>query len=268
MDRSKTTPSLLPSAKEMLEFIQLFAATLLVAGSQTSRVDRTVGRIAHAYGFGVELAILSRHFMLTVVRPGENGQPPERRTAVSTLTGAAPNFQRVAALNALSWRIADERPPLAEAERRYRAICAVPPISPRLLRWLVPSASAALCRLFGGDAIAMLVVFCATFAGYYLRQKTAQVRLDTKISFVLCSFAASLLTAPGVLLHWGGTPETATATSVLFLIPGLPLLNAVLDVLDGHVLLGMARLIQAATLIVCIALGLSFTMLLVGMDSL
>ena len=42
----------------------------------------------------------------------------------------------------------------------------------------------------------------------------------------------------------------------------------VLDVLDGHVLLGMARLIQAATLIVCIALGLSFTMLLVGMDSL
>ena len=52
------------------------------------------------------------------------------------------------------------------------------------------------------------------------------------------------------------------------LIPGIPLINAMLDILDGHVLMGVSRLIQASTLIICIALGLATTMLLMGVDSL
>ena len=46
------------------------------------------------------------------------------------------------------------------------------------------------------------------------------------------------------------------------------LINAMLDILDGHVLMGVSRLIQASTLIICIALGLATTMLLMGVDSL
>lgn len=58
------------------------------------------------------------------------------------------------------------------------------------------------------------------------------------------------------------------AASVLFLIPGIPLINAMMDILDGHVLMAVSRLVQASTLIVCIALGLALTMLLLGVDSL
>ena len=72
----------------------------------------------------------------------------------------------------------------------------------------------------------------------------------------------------GVLLHLGNTPQTGMAGSVLCLIPCLPLVNAMLDILDGHVLMGLSRLIQASTLIICIALGLATTMLLMGVDSL
>ena len=53
------------------------------------------------------------------------------------------------------------------------------------------------------------------------------------------------------------------ATSVLFLIPGGPLINGVIDIVEGHVLNGIARLTSALMLIVCIAIGLSATLMIV-----
>ena len=256
------------TAKELIEFIQVYASTLLAAGGQTSRVDRTACRIARAYGFEVELAIFPKHLMLSVIKPAEGGIPAERRTAVSSIVSGAPNFQRVAALNALSWSIADENLSLAKAREHFSAICAVPTLNPVLLRFLVACANAAFCGLFNGDAVAMGLVFCATFLGFYLRQKLLHWGLDLKVTFFLCSFAASLVASLGVLLHLGNTPQTGMAASVLFLIPGIPLINAMLDILDGHVLMGVSRLIQASTLIICISLGLATTMLLMGVDSL
>ena len=55
-------------------------------------------------------------------------------------------------------------------------------------------------------------------------------------------------------------------TSVLFLIPGVPLINSILDILEGHVLVGLSRTINATILIICIALGLSMTLLILGKD--
>ena len=59
------------------------------------------------------------------------------------------------------------------------------------------------------------------------------------------------------------TSEIALATSVLYLVPGVPLINGVIDIVEGYILSGFARLVQASLLIVCIAIGLSFTLLLV-----
>jgi len=50
---------------------------------------------------------------------------------------------------------------------------------------------------------------------------------------------------------------------VLFLVPGVPLINGVIDIVEGHVLIGCSRLIGALLLILCIAVGLSVTLLMV-----
>ena len=69
-----------------------------------------------------------------------------------------------------------------------------------------------------------------------------------------------------VLLDWGTTPESAMATSVLYLVPGVPLINGIIDIIEGHVLAGVSRLINALLLIVCLSLGLLCAMLLIGGD--
>lgn len=253
-----------PSAWEVNDFLRVFCAALLALGAQTARVDRNAVRIAGAFGFAVDLAVFPKHLMLSVT--SANGR--DRRTSVGSIKAGAPDFQKVAGLNALGWRIVDERLSLEEARQSLDAILSGPRYHPALVRILVACANAAFCRLFEGDATAMGLVFIATLAGFYLRQLLVRWRVDGKIVFFLCAFAASLLAAPGVLFHWGTTPQTALAASVLFLIPGIPLINAMLDIMDGHALMGFARAVQASILIACIALGLALTMALLGVSSL
>ena len=66
-----------------------------------------------------------------------------------------------------------------------------------------------------------------------------------------------------VALTFDTTSDVAIATSVLFLIPGVPLINGVIDIVEGHILNGIARLTSALMLIVCIAIGLSGTLMIV-----
>ena len=64
-------------------------------------------------------------------------------------------------------------------------------------------------------------------------------------------------------LSFDCTAEICLATSPLFLVPGVPLINGIIDILDGHVLIGFSRIVNAMSLIVCIAVGLSMTLIMV-----
>jgi len=75
-----------------------------------------------------------------------------------------------------------------------------------------------------------------------------------------------MIGSTGYLFGWGTTPDMALGTSMLYLVPGVPLINGVMDIIDGHVLAGFSRLVNACMLIICIALGLSFTLLITGIS--
>ncbi len=246
-----------PDVRRVSEFLQTFCVVMLAGGAQTLRVERNARRIGMAYGMAVELAMFSRHIMLTVSAGGESC------TAVRSLPAGGPNFTRVQALNALGWRMVNEHLPLEEAWQEMEHILALPSVPPVRLCLLVACANAAFCRLFEGDAVAMLLVFVATLIGFSVRQLLGRVGMNPKIVYLCAAFCASLTASCGVVWELGTTPQTALGVSVLFLIPGIPLINAVQDILDGHVLMGIVRAVQAGMLIAAIALGLSLTMLLV-----
>jgi uncharacterized membrane protein YjjP (DUF1212 family) len=108
----------------------------------------------------------------------------------------------------------------------------------------------------------MAIVFSATLVGLYLKQAMLKKGINTYMVFITSAFIASLC-ASMTLMFKGITSSTALATSVLYLVPGVPLINGVIDIVEGHVLTGFARLTEAALLIICIAIGLSFTLFMV-----
>lgn len=87
-------------------------------------------------------------------------------------------------------------------------------------------------------------------------------RMDPIFTLVVVGLANASLCATAAL-RFDCTAEIALATSPLFLVPGVPLINGVIDIMEGHVLMGVSRLVNALLLIVCIAVGLSATLLMV-----
>ena len=122
-------------------------------------------------------------------------------------------------------------------------------------------ANASFCRLFGGDWTAVGIVFTATLVGFAAKQRMQAHGVNHYLVFIVAAFMASLCASAA--LRFDCTAQTALATSPLFLVPGVPLINGVIDIVEGHILIGFSRLINALLLIVCIAVGLSATLLMV-----
>ena len=56
----------------------------------------------------------------------------------------------------------------------------------------------------------------------------------------------------------------ALVSSVLFLVPGVPFINSIKDMIKGYPLVGLSRGVTAVLTIFAIALGLLLAMQLVG----
>ncbi len=251
--------------QELLNFLLEYSTSLMGVGVQTARVVHNTTRIAKAFGFSLDMTIFQKSIIMTIV---DDDDPLHPKTSVDKIKPLALNFELISTLSALSWYIYDNRPTLDEVWVKFRTIMAKPRMSRWWVLFLVSCANASFCRLFGGDGIAMAVVFLATLVGFLIRQEMMNRHMNHLFIFVVSAFVASMVGGIVVINHWGNTPEIALASSVLYLIPGVPLINSVIDFMDGHVLAGFSRLINACLLIICIAIGLSITLLILGVNSL
>ncbi|MCM1109135.1 MAG: threonine/serine exporter family protein [Clostridium sp.] len=241
-------------------FLSRYITCQMAVGVQTSRTERNAVRVAEAYGMRAELAFFPKSVIMTLHTPQqENGC-----TTVCRIQKRPLNFETNALLCRLGWRIHDRHLPVETAEALYEYIVSRRRYSQGLVVMMVALANASFCRLFQGDGIAMGLVFIATFVGFYIKQNLTMWHFNECLTFMLCSFVSSVFGSLSYLCQWGGTPDIALATSVLYLIPGVPLINGVMDIIDGHIVTGNTRLFNAAMLIAGIALGLTFTLLILG----
>lgn len=250
--------------KELSKFLSDYSTSLMAVGVQTSRIVRNTSRIAESYGFYVDMTIFQKTIIMTL-RDADNSHS---YSTVNKIKPLGLNFTINSKLSTLSWEAYDEHISLEELKTRYHEIVNKPRESKWLVLFLVACANASFCRLFQGDPTSMSIVFVATLVGFFIRQLLMERHWNHLAIFIISSFIASLIGSTGYLFHWGSTPDMALGTSVLYLIPGVPLINSIMDVIDGHVLAGTSRLINACLLIICIAIGLSITLLITGISTL
>lgn len=243
--------------KEITRFLLEYANRLMGSGVHTSRVVRNTCRIGESLNVNVKMSIL-QHTMVVSVCDKEN---MEVYNEVSVVPEFPVSFELNSELSALSWEAYDKHLPLEVLWEKYRRIVDHPKMDPLCTLFLVGFANASFCALFGGDWTARAIVFTATLIGFYLKQIMQKKHINQYIVFVVSAFVASLVASSSLTLDT--TSEIAIATSVLYLVPGVPLLNGVIDIVEGHVLTGCSRLIRALLLVTCIAVGLSCTLMLV-----
>ncbi|MEG1498476.1 MAG: threonine/serine exporter family protein [Bacteroidales bacterium] len=242
--------------KTITGFIADYATRLLGSGVHTSRVVRNSKRIGIALCVQVKMTIFAKSIILTVA----DEQNEDICTEVLEIPELPVSFELNSDLSSLSWEAHDKKMSLNEIQNKYAQIIDKPQIQPLLVLFLVSIANAAFCRLFGGDWGAMGIVFIATSCGFFAKQQMQKRKISPFIIVVISSFIASLVASISLLFNIRA--DIAIATSVLYLIPGVPLLNGVIDIIEGHILIGFSRLAQSFLLVICIAIGLSFTLVI------
>jgi len=137
-------------------------------------------------------------------------------------------------------------------------------------RWIVVLMVGLSCssfsHFFGGDWQVYLTTFFASACTMILRQELAKFHHNPFIIFSISAFVATTLASIAVILEFGDRPQIALAASVLLLVPGFPLINAVSDVLKGHVNTGIARWVFASILSLSASLGIVASMSMTGVS--
>lgn len=254
-----------PTIEQTAVLLIDIASALMSSGAHTMRIIQNVSRMAETFGYELDLSVFQLSIMMTIVSKKD---PGKLLTQIRKIKPLHLNFSIVSELSALSWDTYDKRLPFEDVTSNYHQIISKKRMNSWLVLFLVAAANASFCGLFKGDLTAVVFVFFATIAGFFVRQEMMKKHVNHLVTFTTSAFVASLLAGMGYVLHIGHTPEIALASSVLFLIPGVPLINSILDILQGHILTGIARLVNATSLIVCIAIGLFTSMLILGLEKL
>ena len=245
-------------AKEFGSLILDVGVYLLSSGASCSRIRITMRRLATSFNYLAHISIAPKSVSLTL--------NDEHDTAVfsgmRSIAAQGVNFKTISGISRLSWNAAENNLSLQQIRDELNRLVSLPHYPRLILLLCVSIAGAGFCYTFGGNLTEMLITFGATFCGLFVRQEAIKAKFNPFICVYMGALVASLFA--GVFVK-SGLPvnfEHAFATSVLFLIPGVPLINCFTDIIDGNILNGLVRGINALMVALAIAFALLTVMLL------
>ncbi len=252
------------SACRVADLLLDIGSVLLVAGAHCGRVNRNLERVAEQWGYHVQLFMSFTGLMVSI----QNIKHPTRRVGRfhrCSLPGV--HFGIVTEVSLLTWRVMEENITIDEVEKRMSEIKALHH-HPRWWTLLgIGSACACLCLLAGGDWVNASIAFVAAFCGLFARQEVLKNQFNPMIGFIVASFITTLIAGADIVWHIGLSPEKTLATSVLYLVPGVPLINCVIDLIEGYIPTAIARGVFGGFILLCIAVGMSLGILLLGIHN-
>jgi len=247
-------------ANRLSRILLEIGSLLMSSGANSARIRITINRIAGAYGYDVDLLITHRALMLTIY-------DEERDYFFSRLKRTSPhgaNFRMVSGISRMSWRIVEENWTFEQVEQELNRLKGLPHYPRWVVLVMVSAAGAGFCRVFGGVYIELLVTFVATFIGLFVRQEAVKKSFNPYLAIFFAAFVSSIIAGAALKLQIGDNPEYAFATSVLYLIPGIPLINSLSDLLDGNIMNGIVRGVNGLMISFSIASGMISAIVIYG----
>lgn len=235
------------------------AITLIMNGANTSRTLKNTLRISNELGFKTDFFFSLSSVILTV----SDIKGKESHTIVRSIPHISVNFEIISEISLLSWRVVDENLNVYDIEKSLREIKRIKQYSKIYICIFVGLAGAGLCRILGGSWWEFIFCFFATVIGLLTRILLTKKGFNIFIVFSASSFAAvSTISTFRLIFH--DSLNSALASCVLFLIPGVPLINSFIDILEGYISQGIARGILGTMLILSIAIGLFLSLFIFG----
>ena len=233
-------------------------ALLMSSGANTNRIRLTMQRIGKSYKFKTDFLITHRAIMLTLKDSDGNVSFNELKQTYNH----TPNFKIVSGLSKLSWQIVEDKPSIKQVNEEVKRLKKLAHYPRFIVLSVVAFACSAFCRLNDGNLIEMLFVFIAAFSGLFLKQVLPKKKVNPYFNIFIASFfSATVAGALGLMLPYKHD-NILLITSILYLIPGIQLINSISDILDGNTINGMVRAFIGVVVSFAISTGLLLAILI------
>ena len=178
------------------------------------------------------------------------------------------NLAVLAAVSKLTWRILRGNTPIAATENaiariRARALC--------YPHWGIALGAAVgsggSCKLFGGSWEESLVAAIAALMGFIAHRLSNKYAFNPYACAMITGFVATIFAWAIPAALGLGTLWYALVACTIFLMPGLPSINAASDVLNRFTTSGMTRAMDTMLIIGGMTFGIAFAILIAGVGN-
>ncbi len=245
----------------VLDFSVRFGERVLISGGEIWRVDELIGRLMRTYEVKEGSVFILPHTLLITAQDDE-GETLVRHRSVGDIRV---NMEELTQLNRLMAELEKSPVPPLELAARLETV-SQKPTYPRAMTVVgMMIALASLNYFIGGGLVGGVLVVL----GIGLAMGT-QMLLEEKTNwnrFFLCALSAFLaglflLLASRLGLHH--EPALLMVITSIGLIPGIPLINACRELMNGRVLSGGLLFMTAFLETMAVAAGFSLAVVLLG----
>jgi uncharacterized membrane protein YjjP (DUF1212 family) len=249
------------TSEQHSSLVLAFARVLYVNGQateQTVAAAEQLGRI-----LGLRAKVMPRWGELQLQSDDENGRVISEVAADPT--GA--DMERVAsAARAIEELGAGRLAPDAAAEA-IAATSRAPPASTWLFALAAGAGAVGLSVIFGVEhPVPAVLIFVSAAAGAILRRGVTRVSENVFLQPFCAALVAGVIGALAVRYQLSSSLRLVAVCPCMVLVPGPHVLNGALDLINGRIHLGAARLIYAGLVIVAISTGLLLGLALLGVS--
>lgn len=244
--------------KLLFDSVVMAGEILLESGAETCRVEDTMLRMLRMSKLKTaDVLALTTGFMVTLDDPSMDSM-----TVMRSVESRATDLDRIHAVNQLSRDFCEGQIDLDTLFHKIRDIYrAKPEIRKNLLAMMATTAGFTI--MFGGgifEIIASALCGLISGIGVYTTQKVGIQ------SFLVNAIGSFLLAITAILCAFWMPGEinlnAIIIASIMPLVPGVAITNAVYDTLHGDYISGAARMLEAFVTAAAIAIGVGLGMLL------
>jgi uncharacterized membrane protein YjjP (DUF1212 family) len=249
------------TANERVDLVLAFARVLYVNGQATEQTVSAAERLSRAVG--LHAMIMPRWGEVQLV-----GDDKDRNLIAHIAADpASVGMHRVASTMRAIEDIASGRLPPDAAMNTITEISRSPPAPTWLFALAAASGAVALAVIFGVQHLpAAMLIFVSAGAGAIVRRALSQLSENLFLQPFCAAVLAGVIGALAVRYDLSSSLRLVAVCPCMVLVPGPHFLNGALDLINGRIALGTARLIYAGLIVVAISVGLLLGLALLGVS--
>lgn len=250
--------------RRKLDLLLRTGKLLVESAADTNRIVRNMNRVAAYLGLPEEKLHIDVSYTMLAVNLSDGSHSFSK---FQKCEKHGINMTAISELSKLSWRAIEQDYSLDQYEQELDAIAHKKRnYVPYVVAIGAGFACGGFCKLFGCDWIAFLFASLCAFAGFRTRARCIEFGINVYMSIAIAAFVSTCLAFLTSFSGLSDTPYHPLLACALFIVPGVPLINFVDDMIDNYIQVGLVRATNTALMVGAMAFGIVIAMRLLVME--